>query len=147
MRNAKFRGTFPGLFRGPLRGPFRGRRIAAAVLAATAVLTVTASSAFADATPASSAKPPASDGAKGICKHEPKTEKRVERALKRLDGGAGTVGSVARMRGREDAAKKAGHSAVAMYLGHRLASREGRVTGLQQRERDLKAVAAWCAAQ
>ena len=59
-------------------------------LAATAVLTVTAPSAFADSTPspAATAKAPTGDGAKGICKREPKTEKRIERALNRLGRGS-----------------------------------------------------------
>ncbi|MFE4861274.1 hypothetical protein [Streptomyces sp. NPDC056670] len=130
MRNANFRGTA------------RGRRIAAATLVATAVLTVAAPAAVADAAPA--AKPPASDGAKGICKRAPKAEKHIEKALNRLGGGADTVGSVARMQQREDDAKKAGHTAIATYLDHKLAYRKGLVTTLQQRQKDLKDVASWC---
>ncbi|MEU8966617.1 MULTISPECIES: hypothetical protein [unclassified Streptomyces] len=134
MRNATFRSTSGG------------RRIAAAVLAATAVLTVTAPSAFADSTPApaTTAKPPTGDGAKGICKRESKAEKHVERALNRLDGGATTVGSVARMQQRADNAKKEGHTAIGTLLDHKLAYRKGLVTTLQQRQKDLKDVAAWC---
>ncbi|GGY59805.1 hypothetical protein [Streptomyces xanthochromogenes] len=125
---------------------FRGRRVAAAALAATAVLTVTAPSAFADSTPAAAAtaKPPASDGAKGVCKRESKAEKHVDRALNRLDWGATTVGSVARMQQRADNAKKEGHTAIATLLDHKLTYRKGLVTTLQQRQRDLKDVAAWC---
>ncbi|CAM5567409.1 hypothetical protein SXANM310S_01069 [Streptomyces xanthochromogenes] len=125
---------------------FRGRRVAAAALAATAVLTVTAPSAFADSTPAAAAtaKPPASDGAKGVCKRESKAEKHVDRALNRLDGGATTVGSVARMQQRADNAKKEGHTAIATLLDHKLTYRKSLVTTLQQRQRDLKDVAAWC---
>ncbi|MEV6048625.1 hypothetical protein [Streptomyces xanthochromogenes] len=125
---------------------FRGRRVAAAALAATAVLTVTAPSAFADSAPAAAAtaKPPASDGAKGVCKRESKAEKHVDRALNRLDGGATTVGSVARMQQRADNAKKEGHTAIATLLDHKLTYRKGLVTTLQQRQRDLKDVAAWC---
>ncbi|MCX5385706.1 hypothetical protein [Streptomyces sp. NBC_00083] len=131
------------------------RRVAAAALAAAAVLTVTAPSAFADSAPApASAKPsagdtapaPTSDGAKGICKREPKADKRIERALNRLDGGVTTVGSVARMQQRLDNAKKEGHTAVATLLDHKLTYRKGLVTTLQQRQKDLKDVASWCAA-
>ncbi|MCT9091407.1 hypothetical protein N4G70_21430 [Streptomyces sp. ASQP_92] len=126
----------------------RRRRLAAAALAATAVLTVTAPSAFADSSPspAATAKAPTGDGAKGICKREPKTEKHLERALNRLGGGAGTVGSVARLQQRVDDAKKEGHTAIATYLDHRLTYRKGLVTTLQQRQKDLKDVASWCAA-
>ncbi|MET9361341.1 hypothetical protein ABZX93_10545 [Streptomyces sp. NPDC006632] len=115
------------------------RRVAAAALAAAAVLTVTAPSAFA-------ASAPASDGAKGICKREPKADKRIERALNRLDGGATTVGSVARMQQRLDNAKKEGHTEIATLLDHKLTYRKGLVTTLQQRQKDLKDVASWCGA-
>jgi hypothetical protein len=127
---------------------FNRRRVAAAALAATAVLTVTAPSAFADSTPspAAAAKAPTGDGAKSICKREPKAEKRIERALNRLGGGADTLGSVARMQQREDNAKKEGHTAIATYLDHKLTYRKGLVTTLQQRQKDLKDVASWCAA-
>ncbi|MGW2818470.1 hypothetical protein [Streptomyces sp. NPDC001415] len=126
---------------------FNRRRVAAAALAATAVLTVTAPSAFADSTPsqAATAKAPTGDGAKGICKREPKTEKRIERALNRLGGGADTLGSVARLQQRVDNAKKEGHTAIATYLDHKLTYRKGLVTTLQQRQKDLKDVASWCA--
>ncbi|MEU3374743.1 hypothetical protein ABZ734_30430 [Streptomyces sp. NPDC006660] len=123
-------------------------RIAAAALAAAAVLTVTAPSAFADSTPSKAATAPAptTDGAKGICKRAPKADQRIERALKRLDGGATTVGSVARMQQREDNAKKEGHTAIATLLDHKVAYRKGLVTTLQQRQKDLKDVTAWCRA-
>ncbi|MFG2722990.1 hypothetical protein ACGFW5_32515 [Streptomyces sp. NPDC048416] len=127
---------------------FNRRRVAAAALAAAAVLTVTAPSAFADSTPSkgATASAPTTDGAKGICKREPKADKRVERALNRLDGGVTTVGSVARMQQRDDNAKKEGHTAIATLLDHKLTYRKGLVTTLQQRQKDLKDVAAWCAA-
>ncbi|MFF4186189.1 hypothetical protein ACFYZ9_23675 [Streptomyces sp. NPDC001691] len=127
---------------------FNRRRVAAAALAATAVLTVTAPSAFADSAPsaAATAKAPTGDGAKSICKREPKSEKRIERALNRLGGGADTLGSVARMQQRVDNAKKEGHTAIATYLDHKLTYRKGLVTTLQQRQKDLKDVASWCAA-
>ncbi|MFD7019467.1 hypothetical protein [Streptomyces sp. NPDC059928] len=125
----------------------RGRWVAAAALAAAAVLTVTAPSAFADSTPSkTAASAPTTDGAKGICKREPKTEARIERALNRLDGGATTLGSVARLQQRVDNAKKEGHTAIATYLDHKLSYRKSLVTTLQQRQKDLKDVATWCTA-
>ncbi|AYG78192.1 hypothetical protein DWB77_00299 [Streptomyces hundungensis] len=127
---------------------FSHRRVTAAALAATAVLAVTAPSASADSapSPAATAKAPAGDGARSICKREPKSEKRIERALNRLGGGADTLGSVARMQQRVDNAKKEGHTAIATYLDHKLTYRKGLVTTLQQRQKDLKDVASWCTA-
>ncbi|MFG3284761.1 hypothetical protein [Streptomyces sp. NPDC048111] len=124
------------------------RRIAAAAFAAAAVLTVTAPGAFAADKPSGGATAPAptSDGAKGVCKRAPKAGKHVERALNRLDGGATTVGSVARMQQRLDNARKEGHTAIATLLDHKLTYRKGLVTTLQQRQKDLKDVTSWCAA-
>lgn len=50
------------------------------------------------------------------------------------------------MQQREDNAKKEGHTAIATYLDHKLTYRKGLVTTLQQRQKDLKDVASWCAA-
>ncbi|MFI1104096.1 hypothetical protein [Streptomyces melanogenes] len=131
--------------------PFSPRhRVAAAALAATAVLTVTAPSAFADATPSkaprTTAKAPTTDGAKAVCKRAPKVAKRIERSLDRLNGGVTTVGSVARLQQRVDNAKKEGHTAIETYLNDKLTHRKGLVTTLQQRQKDLKDVASWCKA-
>ncbi|MFI6686866.1 hypothetical protein [Streptomyces sp. NPDC050485] len=121
----------------------RRRRVAAAALAAAAVLTVAAPSAFADSAPSKAAT---TDGAKGICKRAPRTETRIGRSLNRLDGGATTPGSVARLQQRVDNAKKEGHTAIATYLDHELTHRKSLVTTLQQRQKDLKDVADWCKA-
>ncbi|MFD9483791.1 hypothetical protein ACFWBX_07245 [Streptomyces sp. NPDC059991] len=126
------------------------RRVAAVALAATAVLTVTAPSAFADATPSktprTTAEAPKSDGAKAVCKRAPKVAARLDRSLDRLNGGVNTVGSVARLQQRVDNARKEGHTAIETYLGDKLTHRKGLVTTLQQRQKDLKDVAAWCKA-
>ncbi|MFG2604682.1 hypothetical protein ACGFT2_14185 [Streptomyces sp. NPDC048514] len=120
----------------------RHTRTLLAGLAATAVLAGTAGTAAADAgTPPAA---PAGDGAKALCKRVPKVDRRIERALKRLDAGAGTRGSVARLQKRVDNARKAGHTEIATYLQNRLTSRKSLRTDLQQRQKDLTAVRTWC---
>jgi outer membrane protein TolC len=74
----------------------------------------------------------------------PKIDKRIERALKRLDAGAGTRGSVNRLQQRVDNAKKAGHTDIATYLQDRLNHRKSLRTDLEQRQKDLTAVKSWC---
>ncbi|GHK01079.1 hypothetical protein ACWEWI_29925 [Streptomyces sp. NPDC003753] len=128
----------------------RRRRTLLAGLA-TAVLLVSGTGAAAaetSPTPASShtAKAaPKGDGAKALCKRVPKIDRRIDRALKRLQGGAGVKGSVARLQQRVDNAKKAGHEEIATYLQDRLTFRKSLVTTLQQRQKDLAGVKTWCA--
>ncbi|MFI2201732.1 hypothetical protein ACH47Z_13345 [Streptomyces sp. NPDC020192] len=123
-----------------------GRRRTRTLLAGLAVTAVLAggtagTAAAADSTP----KPaPTGDGAHGLCKRVPKIDRRIERALKRLDAGAGTRGSVARLQQRVDNAKKAGHTEIATYLQNRLDFRTSLVTNLEQRQKDLAAVKTWC---
>ena len=93
----------------------------------------------------SPAPAPKGDGAHVLCKRAPKIDRRIERALKRLDAGAGVRGSVARLQMRVDNAKKAGHDEIATYLQHRLEFRRSLVTTLHQRQKDLGAVKTWCA--
>ncbi|MER7916291.1 MULTISPECIES: hypothetical protein [unclassified Streptomyces] len=122
----------------------RRTRTLLAGLAATAVLAGSATAAAAaDGTTPSSAGP-SGDGAKALCKRLPKVDRRVERALKRLDAGAGTRGSVARLQKRVDNAKKAGHTEIATYLQNRLTFRETLRTTLQQRQKDVAGVKTWC---
>ncbi|MEU7427783.1 hypothetical protein [Streptomyces sp. NPDC040750] len=120
----------------------RHARTLLAGLAATAVLAGTAGTAAADAGTPSAA--PAGDGAKALCKRVPKIDRRIERALRRLDAKAGTRGSVARLQKRVDNAKKAGHTEIATYLQNRLTTRESLRTDLRQRQKDLTAVKTWC---
>ncbi|GHE08392.1 hypothetical protein [Streptomyces alanosinicus] len=131
----------------------RGTRTLFAGLAVTAVLAgTTAAAAAADATPGATpaagtaGAKPAGDGAHALCKRAPRIERRIARALKRIDAGAGTRGSVARLQKRVDNAKKAGHSEIAAYLQNRLDFRTSLRTNLEQRQKDLASVKTWCRA-
>ncbi|MFJ1702875.1 hypothetical protein [Kitasatospora sp. NPDC088346] len=112
-----------------------------------AVASLAVAGALLAAAPAQAAPTPKGDGAKAICKRLPKTEERVTKALERLNGDAGTVGSVARLEQRVNNAKSAGHTEIQTYLNDRLTFRKSLVTTLQTRQNDLKAVAAWCGTQ
>ncbi|MES4888955.1 hypothetical protein [Streptomyces sp. NPDC096012] len=120
----------------------RHTRTLLAGLAATAVLAGTAGTAAAHTGTPSAA--PAGDGAKALCKRVPRIDRRVERALRRLDAEAGTRGSVARLQKRVDNAAKAGHTEIATYLRNRLTARTSLRTELRQRKQDLTAVKTWC---
>ncbi|MGW4562765.1 hypothetical protein ACWEN3_10265 [Streptomyces sp. NPDC004561] len=113
-----------------------GLAVTAALAAGTAGVAVAA-----DGTPAAK---PAGDGAKALCKRAPRIDRRIDRALKRLDAGAGTRGSVARLQKRIDNAKKAGHTEIATYLQNRLDFRTSLRANLQQRKKDLAGVRTWC---
>ncbi|ARP72382.1 hypothetical protein LK07_24420 [Streptomyces pluripotens] len=120
----------------------RGTRTLLAGLAAAAVLAGTAgAAAAADGT---SAAKPAGDGAKALCKRVPRIDRRIERALQRIDAGADGRGSLARLEKRIDNAKKAGHTEIATFLQDRLAFRTSLRTNLVQRQKDLADVKTWC---
>ncbi|WEO95270.1 hypothetical protein A6P39_015235 [Streptomyces sp. FXJ1.172] len=119
----------------------RGTRTLLAGCAVVAVLAGTTGAAAADSSPRPA---PTGDGAAALCKRVPKIDRRIERALKRLDAGPGRRGSVARLEQRVDNAKKAGHTAIATYLQDRLDFRKSLVTNLKQRQKDLTGVATWC---
>ncbi|MFE2373491.1 hypothetical protein [Streptomyces sp. NPDC059398] len=119
------------------------RRAAVVGLAAAALLAGSTTTALA-AAPA--AHTPKGDGARQICKRLPKVDKRLARALKRLDGGANVVGSVQRLEKRVQNAKARDDSAISTYLGHRLTTRKALLTAVKQRQDDLKDVKTWCAA-
>nr|WP_145490900.1 MULTISPECIES: hypothetical protein [Streptomyces] len=122
-----------------------GRRRTRTLLAGVAATAVLAGSATAAAAAdGTSSAGPSGDGAKALCKRLPKVDRRVERALKRLDAKAGTRGSVARPEKRVDNAKKAGHTEIATYLQNRLTFRKTLRTTLQQRQKDVAAVKTWC---
>ncbi|MGW5432315.1 hypothetical protein ACWET9_34765 [Streptomyces sp. NPDC004059] len=122
----------------------RRTRTLLAGCAVAAVLAGTAQVASADS--GSPAPAPTGDGAHALCKRVPKIDRRIQRALKRLDAGAGTRGSVARLQLRVDNAKKAGHTQIATFLQDRLDFRKSLVTNLQQRQKDLNDVRTWCQA-
>lgn len=128
----------------------RRRRTLLAGLATAALLVGGTGVAVAETSPtpapSATAKAPKGDGAKTLCKRVPKLDRRIDRALKRLEGGAGVKGSIARLEQRVDNAKKAGHEEIATYLQDRLTFRKSLVTTLQQRQKDLAAVKTWCAA-
>ncbi|MEV0183396.1 hypothetical protein AB0I54_29485 [Streptomyces sp. NPDC050625] len=119
----------------------RRRRTLLAGLATAALLATGTGAAAADSSPAPA---PTGDGAKALCKRVPKIDRRIERALKRLDAGAGTRGSVARLERRVDNAKKAGHTEIATFLEDRLKTRKALVPTLKQRQKDLADVRTWC---
>ncbi|MFF4562220.1 hypothetical protein [Streptomyces sp. NPDC001435] len=119
----------------------RRRRTLLAGLATAALLATGTGAAAADS---STAPAPTGDGAKALCKRVPKIDRRIERALKRLDAGAGTRGSVARLERRVDNAKKAGHTEIATFLEDRLKTRKALVPTLKQRQKDLADVRTWC---
>ncbi|MER6074575.1 hypothetical protein ACFYZB_14050 [Streptomyces sp. NPDC001852] len=122
----------------------RRTRTLLAGCAVAAVLAGTAGVASADSsTPATG---PTGDGAHALCKRVPKIDRRIERALNRLDAGPGTRGSIARLEQRVDNAKKAGHTQVATFLQDRLDFRKSLVTSLKQRQKDLNDVKTWCQA-
>ncbi|MFI1162894.1 hypothetical protein ACH4UM_04590 [Streptomyces sp. NPDC020801] len=125
-------------------GPRRMRTLLTS-LAVTAVLAGTTGVAAADSSP-SPAPARTGDGAQALCKRVPKIDRRIDRALKRLDAGAGTRGSVARLQKRVDNAKKAGHTEIATYLQDRLNFRKSLRNNLEQRQKDLAAVKTWCQA-
>ncbi|MFJ5802239.1 hypothetical protein [Streptomyces decoyicus] len=124
----------------------RNRNIALSSVAAATALLGVAGTAAADSTPApsASAKSAAGDGAQALCKRVPKIEKRIHRALQRLQGKAGRRGSVARLEKRVEKAKAAGHTEIANFLDHKLTRRKSLVPTLQQRQKDLVKVATWC---
>lgn len=119
----------------------RRRRTLLAGLATAALLAAGTGAAAADSSPAPA---PTGDGAKALCKRVPKIDRRIERALKRLDAGVGTRGSVARLERRVGNAKKAGHTEIATFLEDRLKTRKALVPMLKQRQKDLADVRTWC---
>lgn len=129
----------------------RHRRPLLVGLATAALLAGGAGAALAETSPApapaATAKPaPKGDGVRALCKRAPRIERRIDRALKRLEGGAGVRGSIAGLQQRVDNAQKAGHQEIATYLQDRLTFRTSLVPTLQQRQKDLAGVKAWCAA-
>lgn len=121
----------------------RRKTATAAVAVAAAALLALSGSADA-ATPTGTV--PTGDGARALCKRAPKIDRRIERALTRLNGSAATRGSVARLEQRVANAKSAGHTAIAGYLGDRLAYRKSLVPALQKAKTDIAQVETWCKA-
>ncbi|MEU6328873.1 hypothetical protein ABZ851_16610 [Streptomyces sp. NPDC047049] len=81
---------------------------------------------------------------KSLCERVPHIEKRINKALDRLNGDASTRGSIARMEARVKKAHSKGHDEVATFLQDRLTHRKELKPNLTRKLRDLKAVATWC---
>ncbi|MYS19650.1 hypothetical protein GA0115240_11146 [Streptomyces sp. DvalAA-14] len=114
--------------------------------------TAAAADSAAPSTPASApakatAKAPTGDGARALCKRLPKTDARIDRALRRLNGPATVRGSIARLQKRVDNAAAKGDTAVETYLKDKLAFRTSLVPTLNHRSTDLAAVRTWCGTQ
>lgn len=105
-----------------------------------------ADSGSSSATVTTAAKGPKTDGSKVLCRRVPRLERRISRAIKRLDAGVGTRGSIARLQQRLDNADTENHTAVAKLLGDRLTHRKDLLPNLTARQADLKDVATWCQA-
>ncbi|MFJ7181125.1 hypothetical protein ACIQXA_33120 [Streptomyces massasporeus] len=86
------------------------------------------------------------DGAQALCKRVPKIEKRIDRALERMNGEAGERGSLAGLEKRVAAAEEAGHTEIHTFLDNRLTARKTLKTSLEQRQKDVAAVKSWCEA-
>ncbi|WP_327324955.1 hypothetical protein OG735_22410 [Streptomyces sp. NBC_01210] len=124
------------------------RTVKTAALALTAVAALLAAAGTASAgggTPSPDAAP-TGDGAQALCKRVPKIEKRLDRALARLDGNATQRGSIARLAKRVENAKAAGHTEIETYLNDKLTFRRSLVPTLEKRRKDLTAVKTWCEA-
>lgn len=119
----------------------RRRRTLLVGAAVAALLAGGTGMAAAENTPAPA---PTGDGAKALCKRVPKIDRRIDRALKRLDAGVDKRGSIARLQQRVDNAKAAGHDEIATFLQDRLTFRKSLVTTLHQRQKDLADVRTWC---
>lgn len=119
----------------------RRRRTLLVGLAAAALLATGTGGASAESTTTTT---PTGDGAKALCKRAPRIDRRIDRALKRLNAGADKRGSIARLQRRVDNAKSAGHDEIATYLQDRLTFRKSLVPTLQQRQKDLADVRTWC---
>lgn len=123
----------------------RTKTVVVALAAAAALLTASGTATADGSTPAPSASAPG-DGAQALCKRVPKIDKRIDRALKRLNGTNKTRGSVARLEQRVAAARTAGHDTVETYLTNKLTFRKTLAPTLEQRKTDLAEVKKWCAA-
>ncbi|MFF3455405.1 hypothetical protein ACFYXH_13955 [Streptomyces sp. NPDC002730] len=124
------------------------RTVKTAALALTTVAALLAAAGTASAgggTPSPDAAP-TGDGAQALCKRVPKIEKRLDRALARLDGNATQRGSIARLAKRVENAKAAGHTEIETYLNDKLTFRRSLVPTLEKRRKDLTAVKTWCEA-
>jgi hypothetical protein len=130
--------------RRPRRAVLAGLAVAAVLGGTTAAFAADGTSSSAPAHPRAAAAAPTGDGARALCRRAPKMDRRLDRALKRLDAGAGRRGSLDRLQQRVDNARKAGHDEIATFLQDRLDFRKSLVPTLEKRQKDLAAVRQWC---
>ncbi|MCP3822207.1 hypothetical protein NLX86_30195 [Streptomyces sp. A3M-1-3] len=121
-------------------------RKTAVSFAALGCLLAGAGSAAADGGAPSPDAARAGDGAHALCKRVPKIDKRIDRALDRLNGNAAKRGSLAGLKKRVAAAEAAGHTEIHTLLNNRLTARKSLLTTLEQRRKDVSAVKTWCEA-
>ena len=129
---------------------FRTAAVSAAVFVSLLTAAGIATAAGDDATPSGAPKAsaaPSRDGARALCRHAPRMDRHIARALKRLNAGPVRRGSVDRLEKRVERAKAAGHDEIANYLENRLKFRRSLVPALEQRRKDLDKVQEWCTSQ
>ncbi|WP_370096659.1 hypothetical protein [Streptacidiphilus sp. MAP12-20] len=126
--------------------PKRVRLAVAGIAVAGSLLAASPAYAANGGTASAAAHAPKGDGAHALCLRVPKLERRLERALDRLNGSVTVPGSIARLQLRVDNANKLGHKAIATYLQDRLNTRKAMVGTITQRQTDLQGVKTWCAA-
>lgn len=119
---------------------------AAVAFVAVGALLAAAGGAAADSGTPSPGTARTGDGAQALCKRLPRIEKRIDNVLERMNGTAAERGSIARLEKRVASAKAAGHTEIETFLTHRLAARTSHRTALDQRQKDLVEVKAWCKA-
>ncbi|MEU5211945.1 hypothetical protein [Streptomyces sp. NPDC020742] len=129
-------------------GVLAGLALAGSVLTTAAPANAAASD---GTSPKPSASAPAAAGHgkghrhKGLCARVPRLEKRIDRALTRINGSEQTRGSIARLERRVEKARAKHRDEVATFLQDRLNHRKEMKPFLTRERTDLKAVATWCA--
>lgn len=123
--------------------------------AVAAVIALTGAAGSASATGAVPSKPSPSvhaphhgkrspQGNRALCQRADRIDKRIAKALERLDGTAFQRGSIAALERRVARAKAAHHDAVKQFLLDHLTYRKSLVPTLRQRRKDLAEVRDWC---
>ncbi|MFD9209645.1 hypothetical protein ACFVZM_25655 [Streptomyces sioyaensis] len=125
-------------------GVLAGLALAGSLLATAGPASAADSDSPASAPTATAPKTGHKGNGKSLCERVPNVEKRINKALNRLNGDATTRGSIARMAVRVHKAHSKGHEEVATFLQDRLTHRKELKPNLTRQLRDLKAVATWC---
>ncbi|MFE1177038.1 hypothetical protein [Streptomyces sp. NPDC058773] len=125
-------------------GVLAGLTLAGSLLATAGPANATNADGPASAPTATTPKTGHQSKGKSLCERVPRIEKRINKALDRLNGDAHTRGSIARMAARVTKAQSKGHKEVATFLQDRLTHRKELKPNLTRQLHDLKAVATWC---